>query len=102
MSAVLAKVSGFTWTITIEGTGERNLLTPELVQQFGAEITRFDQDPEARVAILTSAGERHFGEGADASPGGILFGDGMRAAGHEFGGILAASLRRPNKPVVAA
>jgi enoyl-CoA hydratase/carnithine racemase len=102
MGRVIATVSDFIWTITFEGADERNLLTPELVQRLDAEITRFDQDPQARVAIVTGAGQRHFSEGADSPPGGVLFGDGMRAADREFGGVLAASLRRPNKPLVAA
>jgi enoyl-CoA hydratase/carnithine racemase len=51
-------------TVTIEGEGPRNLLTPELADELGDCLLRLDEDPTVRVVILTGAGA-NFSGGSD-------------------------------------
>ncbi len=51
--------------LTMNRPEKRNALTPEMILQFADAWTDFRDDGEARVAILTGAGERAFCAGAD-------------------------------------
>jgi len=44
-----------------------NLVTLELTRQLGAELDRLAADPEARVLVVTGAGERAFCAGSDVA-----------------------------------
>lgn len=88
--------------ITIDRREARNALSPEAVGALAGALERFAADPDARVAILTGAGEEAFCVGlevADTDPGrtGLL---GL----HERTGAYSDLLRRLarlGKPVVA-
>lgn len=63
--------------ISIDNTGKKNALTPELMQQLSDHLTRFDDDDSLWVAVLDPAGEhttagldmpKFFGPGATAKP----------------------------------
>ena len=51
--------------LTMNRPEKRNALTPEMVIQLAEAWTDFRDDGDARVAILTGAGDRAFCAGAD-------------------------------------
>jgi E-phenylitaconyl-CoA hydratase len=52
-------------TITIDRPAKRNALAPSTMVELRDAFLRFDEDPEARVAIVTGAGDKAFCAGAD-------------------------------------
>lgn len=52
-------------TITIDRQEKRNALAPETMVELRDALLKFDEDPGARVAILTGAGNKAFCAGAD-------------------------------------
>ena len=52
-------------TITLDRPEAMNAIDPEMHQDLIEAWTRFRDDPEAWVAILTGAGEKAFSAGAD-------------------------------------
>ena len=50
-------------TLTIDGEGERNLLTPDLLLELDESLRKFERDGNLQVAILRGAGEKHFSGG---------------------------------------
>ena len=88
--------------ITINRPEARNALSPEVIEGLGASLLRAKQDPDARVVVLTGAGDEAF------SAGGDLGGRGLRPQGfleqHDGRGRFADLFRIMNglgKPIVA-
>ena len=50
-------------TLTFDGEGERNLLTPHLLLELDESLRKFERDGNLCVAILRGAGEKHFSGG---------------------------------------
>src|SRR5206468_12706471 len=89
---------GHVATITLNRPKQRNAVSPELAAALGAAVTRFEQDPDVWVAVLTGAGGV-FSAGADLKA--IAAGRGSELS-VEPGGF-AGYVRYPRtKPVIAA
>jgi enoyl-CoA hydratase/carnithine racemase len=85
-------------TITLNRPHEMNAVNLEMCEAMQRVLRTFENDPDARVAILTGAGPA-FCAGADLKA--FAAGEGLRIAGHRsgFGGFV----RFPRtKPVIAA
>ena len=82
MSSVRIDRGGEVWVVTIDRPEVRNAVDGPTAHALAAAFREFDADAEARVAILTGAGE-HFCAGADlrAVASGSSTG-GLGAAGH--------------------
>jgi enoyl-CoA hydratase len=92
------EVDGHVVTITLNRPQQRNAVSPELAAALGDAVTRFEQDPDVWVAILTGAGGI-FSAGADLKA--IAAGRGSELS-VEPGGF-AGYVRYPRtKPVIAA
>ncbi len=90
-------------TITMNREERLNALSRELRQRLNEAMVRFDDDPEARVAILTGAGEKSFSAGLD-----------LREVAENQGEVPAIQRRMPSfgaaggggleiwKPIIAA
>jgi len=65
MPVILYEVSDQIATITLNRPERMNALNPELQQAIQDTLIRFRDDEEARVAIITGAGDRAFCAGAD-------------------------------------
>jgi len=82
--------------VTLNRAATRNALSPRVVRELGAALSRAGADPDAHVVVLTGAGEQAFATG-DATPAGD-------AAAHEGPGSfpdLCRTLRGLGKPVIA-
>ena len=87
--------------LTLNRPDRRNALSPELVDALIAGLRRADADAEARVVVITGAGDRAFCAGGDL--GGGMMAQGVVPA-HEGRGRFAdlfRVLRDLGKPVVA-
>src|SRR6266852_123034 len=88
MSTVLYEQSGRVATITINRPDAMNALDAETNQALSEAWTRFRDDGQAWVAILTGAGEKSFSAGADLKrliP--ASYGRGVERRGHESPGL---------------
>jgi enoyl-CoA hydratase len=65
MPVILYEVSDQIATITLNRPERMNALNPELMQAIQDTLVRFRDDDDARVAIITGAGDRAFCAGAD-------------------------------------
>lgn len=85
-------------TITLNRPNDMNAVNLAMCNAMAETLRAFEDDPAARVAILTGAG-RVFCAGADLKA--FAAGDGPKIAGHEagFGGFVRYSR---TKPVIAA
>lgn len=86
--------------VTIDRPRARNALSPGVVQGLLQAIERAEADPQARVLVLTGAGEKVFCAGGDLGQ----MGDGGFLAGHEGRRAYATLLSRVQgcrKPTVA-
>jgi len=86
-------------TITIDDLERRNALTNEAMAELGAALRRACADGDARVIVITGAGNRAFSAGGDLSGGFV----DAPLAGHGERGALAdliRGMRRCPKPVV--
>jgi enoyl-CoA hydratase len=86
--------------IVVNRPGARNALSRQVVRELDAALARAAADPEARVVVLTGAGEEAFatgGEPDDARAEGLLPGHEERGA---FASLLRA-FRSVGKPVIA-
>jgi enoyl-CoA hydratase len=92
------EVDGHVATITLNRPKQRNAVSPELATALGAAVTRFEQDPEVWVAVLTGAGGI-FSAGADLK----AIAAGRAAELSVEPGGFAGYVRYPRtKPVIAA
>ncbi len=88
MSTVLYEQSGRIVTITINRPDAMNAIDAETNQALSEAWTRFRDDGQAWVAILTGAGEKSFSAGADLKrliP--ASYGKGVERRGHESPGL---------------
>jgi enoyl-CoA hydratase len=112
MSSVRIDRGGEVWVVTIDRPEVRNAVDGPTARALVAAFREFDADAEARVAILTGAGE-HFCAGADlrAVASGSST-DGLGAAGHDLAltldddiacdGPMGPTRLDLGKPVIAA
>ena len=89
--------------VTIERPERRNAIDPETASSLLEALERFEADAEARVLVLTGAGEESFCAGADLK---ALAGELEPEAALEWGrspdGPLGFTRRTPSKPAIAA
>lgn len=100
-SVVRYEVEGGQARLTIDRAGARNALSPEVLRALLEGLTRAEEDPAARVVVLTGAGERVFCAGGDL---GQLGGAGDFLATHEgrrVYGQLLLRLQDVRKPTLA-
>jgi enoyl-CoA hydratase/carnithine racemase len=89
-------------TITLNRPEALNAINRQLRQELGEAITRFDQDPDARVAIVTGAG-RAFCAGRDLKERASDNAAGVQArAGDSLGAESLSLFPRTWKPLIAA
>ncbi|WP_424985133.1 crotonase/enoyl-CoA hydratase family protein [Microbulbifer sp. S227A] len=95
---VLYEMRGAIAILTLNRPEQRNAVNIELTQTLRRALARFEADPEARIAILTGAGNV-FSAGMDLRA--FLEGDGESILGGDghFAGFVRASR---TKPVIAA
>src|SRR3954470_2537456 len=88
-------------TITIDRPQRRNALSWDVIRELRRALSVAKADAEARVVVLTGAGDRAFCAGADLT--GMAAGEGY-AALHDSRGELALLFRdmwELGKPIVA-
>ncbi|MBN1209312.1 MAG: enoyl-CoA hydratase/isomerase family protein [Myxococcaceae bacterium] len=97
---VRCAVQGGQALVTIDRPRARNALSPAVVQGLMEALSRAEADPEARVVVLTGAGEKVFCAGGDLGQ----LGEGGFLATHEGRRTYATLLTRLQgcrKPTVA-
>jgi enoyl-CoA hydratase len=87
--------SGSSALVTIDRPERRNAVDGETAERLHECFERFEEDTDARVMVLTGAGEKAFCAGADLKSIGTL--DPTRP-----GGPLGFSRLTPSKPTIAA
>jgi enoyl-CoA hydratase len=65
MTAVIYEKKDYIVYITLNRPEVHNAMNPEMVVRLAEAWLEFDADPEARVAIITGAGDQAFSAGAD-------------------------------------
>ncbi|MDQ3264694.1 MAG: enoyl-CoA hydratase-related protein [Myxococcota bacterium] len=94
------QIQGRAAVLTIDRPRARNALSAAVLAQLGEGLTRAEADPQARVIVLTGAGEKVFCAGGDLS---TLGGDGF-LSGHQarrsYGELLLRLASAP-KPTLA-
>ncbi|MCU1667135.1 MAG: Enoyl-CoA hydratase [Blastococcus sp.] len=95
-SEVRVDVDGGVMTLTIDRPAQRNAMTLTAAEAIAAALTRLDDDPELRVAVLTGSGGT-FCAGMDLKR--FLAGEKAHVPGRGFGGLVEAP---PRKPLIAA
>jgi enoyl-CoA hydratase/carnithine racemase len=107
MSKVLYEKLGEIAYITLNRPDKRNAIDTETDELLFDAWTRFREDPEVRLAILTGSGDKAFCAGADLAThvdgwleGGPGLGRGVLGRG--FAGGITRGLHRTNKPIIAA
>ena len=98
MDEVLYSLDGHVATLTLNRPDQRNAVSPELTTAMDAAVRRFEEDPDAWVALLTGAGT-NFCAGADLKALNAGRGAELSTEVGGFGGFV----RYPRtKPVIAA
>ena len=99
MSEVTTTKNGGIWTVTLDRP-KANAIALTTSQEMGRHFQAFRDDPEARICIVKTAGEKFFSAGWDL--GAAADGEEFEADYGEggFGGF--GELPRRNKPVVCA
>lgn len=87
--------------LTLNRPRSMNAVTLELADTLGAALQASADDPQARVLVITGAGERAFSTGYDIREMAELDRDGMLVALLRRCGVIHALARHP-KPVIAA
>jgi enoyl-CoA hydratase/carnithine racemase len=98
---VLYELRGSAARITINRPERRNALSDEVIEDLTTAIARAGEDGEARVVVLTGAGDQAFCAGADL---GGFTGEGSRVQLHHGRRRLAdlfIAMQRCPKPIVA-
>ncbi|MPZ99158.1 MAG: hypothetical protein GEU80_07440 [Dehalococcoidia bacterium] len=87
--------NGHIATVTIDNPASRNALSDGMLHELAAAYQNFQDDPEARVAIVRGAGDRDFSVGRDMKERARRFGTGEPLPSHP---------RYPDvtKPMIAA
>jgi enoyl-CoA hydratase len=107
MPKVLYETRGEIAYITLNRPEKLNAIDTETDDLLFDAWTRFRDDPDIRLAILSGRGEKAFSAGADLAThvegwlgGGPDLGRSMLARG--FAGGITRGLHRTNKPIIAA
>ena len=99
--AVRYSTRGSSSWLTIDRPDRRNALSPDVVEGLLAGLARAATDADARVVVLTGAGDRTFSAGGDL---GSMAPAGGRVDEHDrrgrIGSVLRALIGHP-KPVIA-
>lgn len=95
------EISGGIARITFDSPGRRNALTPDDRVGLAQELTRLRHDPEARVILLSGAGE-DFCTGADVGQMGRDDLTDARTRMQRGVGAIARALAAMEKPVISA
>lgn len=100
--AVLYQRTGFVARITLNRPENRNALSPEVMAGLRESLGRAGGDDDARVVVLTGAGDRAFCAGGDLGGGGFL-GKGFVERHHDRRDFadLFRQLNKLGKPVIA-
>jgi enoyl-CoA hydratase len=100
--AVRYERNDFVARITIDRPESRNALSAEVMAGLRACFDRARDDAEARVVVLTGAGDRAFSAGGDLGGSGFLA-KGFVERHHDRGGFadLFRQLNQLGKPVIA-
>jgi enoyl-CoA hydratase/carnithine racemase len=100
--AVLYKRSGHVARITLNRPENRNALSAEVMTGLRAELLHAQGDPDARVVVLTGAGDRAFCAGGDLGGSGFA-GKGFSERHHDRRDFadLFRILNGLGKPVIA-
>jgi enoyl-CoA hydratase/carnithine racemase len=96
--AILYEMRGPVALITINRPEARNAINAEVRAGLHAAWQRFEQDPDALVAILTGAGDRAFCAGMDLKEASAM---GLKVPARGFIPILGDSVQ-VSKPTIAA
>ncbi|MBV8246097.1 MAG: enoyl-CoA hydratase/isomerase family protein [Candidatus Eremiobacteraeota bacterium] len=88
--------------VTLNRPKVLNALNERLLQELGAALREFDEDPDVRAIVVTGAGEKAFAAGADIAELNALQNavEGARKA--RTGQSLTLAMERMRKPVIAA
>lgn len=97
---VLVEPRGPVLWITINRTARRNAITPAVLQDIAAALTRAQEDPAMRAIVLTGAGDRAFCAGADLTPGTATFGQDFAQPRHPYANLLRTA-RSCSLPLLA-
>ena len=97
--SVTVEQDGAIHLIRIERPEARNAVDGTTAEALAAAFRAFEQDDQARVAILTGAGE-HFCAGADLKA--VASGEGRNRLSPEGDGPMGPTRMRLTKPVIAA
>ena len=81
--------------VTLDRPEKRNAISPEVASAMEAIVKRIEEDPEIRVAILTSSEPRVFCAGADLGAVASGKGAGMETPGGGFAGFVYAQRLKP-------
>ena len=98
-NAVLYAVNDSVAVITINRPESRNAISEEVRVGLFDALRRFNQDPQAAVAILTAAGDKAFCAGMDLKA--MAAADGQLPPWREFLPVIGVSIH-VDKPVIAA
>ncbi len=100
--AVLYEQNDHIATITLNRPDALNAINRQLRRELNEAVERFDQDPEARAAIVTGAG-RAFCAGRDLKERAADNAAGVQARGRDSMGVeRVSSFPRTWKPIIAA
>lgn len=107
MSSVLYEKRDGIAHITLNRPEKLNAIDASVEEGLREAWTRFRDDPEVRLAILSGNGEKAFCAGADLHDhvdGWVGGGPdlGRRALGDGFAGGITRGLHRTGKPIIAA
>ena len=81
--------------VTLDRPEKRNAISPEVASALEAIVRRIEEDPDIRVAILTSSEPRVFCAGADLGAVASGKGAGMETPGGGFAGFVYAQRIKP-------
>ena len=81
--------------VTLDRPEKRNAISPEVASALEAIVRRIEDDPDIRVAILTSSEPRVFCAGADLGAVASGKGAGMETPGGGFAGFVYAQRIKP-------
>ncbi len=81
--------------VTLDRPEKRNAISPEVASALEAIVRRIEDDPDIRVAVLTSSEPRVFCAGADLGAVASGKGAGMETAGGGFAGFVYAQRIKP-------
>lgn len=90
-AAITVERDGPIWTLTIENADKRNALTPSILDDLKREVSRIEDRDDARVLVLTGAGDAAFCSGIDVS---VLTSDWSRGWKRDWEDQYERTLRR--------